>query len=202
MPASPKGHRTEGAMLDAARQVFAEKGYLNAKVSDIAVAANRSPASFYNYYDNKEQILEALLGQFSADILEATLEAKTGDPLEGIRGAVRAYWVSYRRYLPEIIGVFQMSMTDNAFAQRWRANRAAGIRAVLSGLDSAERKGYRITADRDMLASALVSMLEGFCWTWLAMGGEADNNGLDEDAAIEALSVVWYGAVYRTPPDQ
>ncbi|WP_299491010.1 TetR/AcrR family transcriptional regulator, partial [uncultured Gordonia sp.] len=62
MPSTRKGHRTEEAFLAAARECFATLGYLNTKIADISAAAGRSTASFYNYYDNKEQILEALLG--------------------------------------------------------------------------------------------------------------------------------------------
>ncbi|MGW5383589.1 TetR/AcrR family transcriptional regulator [Nocardia sp. NPDC003963] len=183
-------------MLDAARQVFAQKGFFNAKISDITEAAGRSPGSFYNYYDNKEQLLQALLEQFSTEVVEAALEAETGDPVDGIRGAVKAYWVTYKKYLPEMIGVFQMSMTDESFATRWRENRAAGIRAILVGLDSAKRAGQPLEGDLNLLASALVSMLEGFCWTWLVMGGETGVERPDDESAIDTLATVWYRTVY------
>ncbi|MFR9750128.1 TetR/AcrR family transcriptional regulator [Nocardia sp. 004] len=202
MPSSAKGQRTEAALLNAAREVFTDKGYFNTKISDITGVAGRSTASFYNYYENKEQLLEALLGAFSTEVLEQSLAAKTGDPLDGIRGAVRAYWTSYKKYLPEMIGVFQMAMLDEGFARRWRANRAAGIRAVLTGLHSAERINPPIGLELDVLASTLVSMLEGFCWTWLAMGGDPDVDPPDDETAIETLATVWYRAVYgRVPTD-
>lgn len=200
MAATQKGRRTAAAFLDAARQVFAERGYLNAKISDIAEAAGRSPGSFYNYFENKEQILEALLGQFSAEVLEASLRNRAGGPREGIKDAVRAYWTTYRKYLPEMIGLFQMSMTDTEFAIRWQENRAAGIRAVLSGIKSAERSGHHIGLDQDTLASALVSMLESFCWTWMAVGGDADMDAPDDETAIETLSALWYRTVYYPVP--
>ncbi len=200
MPASTKGQRTEAALLAAAREVFAAKGYFNTKIADITAAAGRSPGSFYNYYENKEQLLEALLDQFSSEVLALTVDAKTGDPAEGIRGAVRAYWRSYEKYLPEMIGVFHMSMLDEAFAARWRTNRAAGIRAVLRGLHGARRAGSDPGLDLDLLASTIVSMLEGFCWTWLAMGGDADVPRPDEDTVVETLSTVWYRAVYGAAP--
>ncbi|MBD0324262.1 MAG: helix-turn-helix transcriptional regulator, partial [Aldersonia sp.] len=69
MVATPKGRRTEAACHRAARQVFAEKGFLNAKIADIAATAGRSAGSFYNYYDNKQQLLEALLADFNNDVL-------------------------------------------------------------------------------------------------------------------------------------
>ena len=47
--------------------VFARDGYLNAKISDIAAEAGRSPASFYNYYDTKADLLIALAEEFHAE---------------------------------------------------------------------------------------------------------------------------------------
>ncbi|MGI5158971.1 TetR/AcrR family transcriptional regulator [Microbispora sp. CA-102843] len=196
MPATPKGRRTEAAFLEAARQVFAEKGYFNAKISDIAQAAGKSPGSFYNYYENKEELLEGLLEQFSTEVLEESLKSQTDDPLGGIRGAVRAYWTTYRKYLAEMVGVFQMSMTDPVFADRWRENRAAGIRAVLAGIKHAEKAGYRVGLDPSALASAIVSLLESYCWTWMAAGGDANVDPPDDETSIETLSAIWYRTLY------
>ncbi|MFC5749650.1 TetR/AcrR family transcriptional regulator [Actinomadura rugatobispora] len=201
-PSTPKGRRTESAFLDAARKVFAEHGYFNAKISDIARAAGKSPGSFYNYYENKEELLQALLEQFSTEVLENSFKARGEDPMEGIRAAVRAYWTTYRAYLAEMVGVFQMSMTDEVFARRWRDHRAIGLRAVKAGIGNAERSGHRVGVDHGLLASAIVSMLESFCWVWMAGGGDAGVDPPDDEAAIETLATLWYRGVYHDPaPD-
>ena len=69
MPTTPRGERTKKAFLDAAKRVFAEKGYFNAKITDISTAAGRSPGSFYNYYENKESLLEDLAADFIDEVL-------------------------------------------------------------------------------------------------------------------------------------
>lgn len=196
MPPTTKGRRTEAAFLEAARKVFSEKGFLNAKISDIAAAAGRSSGSFYNYYENKEQLLEALLAQFSTDVVESTLALKPHDPEAGVRAAVTAYWTNYKEYLPEIIGLFQMSMLDDDFRRRWLEHRAAGIKQVLSGLERADRKGYRIDLPLEPLASALVSTLESSCWAWLAAGGDLHVAVPDDDTAIDILTAIWFRTVY------
>lgn len=202
MPATRKGERTEAAFLAAAREVFAEKGFLNAKIADIAEAAGRSAGSFYNYYDNKEMLLEALLEQFSAEVLNATSQSHhRGDPYENIVEAVRAYWTSYRKYLPEMIGVFQLSMTDPEYADRWRRNRAAGIRSIVGGLERARTDGYETGLDSELLASALVSTLESFCWVWMAAGGDDDIKPPDDEQAIQTLAMIWYRTVFSCGPD-
>lgn len=186
-----KGRRTEQAFVQAARKVFAEKGYLAAKISDIAAEAGRSPGSFYNYHESKRQLLEQLLDEFQDRVLEDTRRNLTPDPDRNIDFAVRAYWSSYSDYLPEMIGAFQLSMTDPAFAQWWRSRRAQGIDAVLDVFRSVERRGTDIGLDKYLFASAIVSMLDSFCWTWFVTGGDDTISGRSEEDAIATLVEIW-----------
>lgn len=199
MPPTPKGRQTESAFVDAARECFADKGFLNTKISDIAAAAGRSSGSFYNYYENKEQLLEALLDRFAAEVVEGSLQAEASDPEAGVRAAVTAYWNTYKKYLPEMIGLIQMSMLDESFRKRWLAHRAAGVKSVLAGLQGAEHAGYRVDLPLDTLASALTSTLEGNCWSWLALGADPDAHVPDDDTAIDILTAIWFRTVYGTP---
>ncbi|MDN5743593.1 MAG: TetR/AcrR family transcriptional regulator [Nocardioidaceae bacterium] len=201
MATTRKGQRTEAAFLQAARQTFAERGYFNTKISDIATAAGRSTGSFYNYYDNKEQLLVALLEAFTMEIVEASALPKSRNPADGVRAAVTAYWNTYKKYLPEMIGLFEMSMMDSEFQQRWRENRTKGIQQILVGLEAANRTGLRIDLPLDLLASALVCTLESFCWTWLATGGDIGVEAPDDETAIETLSAIWYRTVYGAPTE-
>ncbi len=199
MPSTRKGHRTEEAFLAAARECFATLGYLNTKIADIAAAAGRSTASFYNYYDNKEQILEALLGDFATSVVEASLTTGHHDPYEGVNAAVTAYWKMYKEYLPEMIGLQQMALTDPGFRQRLLETRAAGIKQILVGLHRAEDLGYAVDLPLDVLASALTSTLESNCSLWLAVGGDIGIPPPDDETAIRVLSAIWYRTVYGGP---
>lgn len=199
MPSTPRGQRTETAFVEAARKVFAEKGYFNTKIADIAAAAGRSTGSFYNYYTSKEELLTQLSEQFIAEVLgHVTLHHRPSDPMKNIQEAVRAYWQAYRDYLPEMIGIFQLSMTDEAFADRWFEIRADGVRAILRGLERARKDGRAAGLDLDATASALVSMLHGYCWTWLAQKGDDVPHRPDDETAIRTLAQIWYRTIYGT----
>ncbi|MGZ8179009.1 TetR/AcrR family transcriptional regulator [Williamsia sp. SKLECPSW1] len=189
--ATEKGRRTEQAFVRAARTVFAEKGYLATKISDIAAAAGRSPGSFYNYHESKRQLLEHLLEEFQTRVLEDTRANLTADPAQNIDSTVRAYWSSYRDYLPEMIGAFQLSMTDPTFAAWWRSRRAQGIEGVLDVFRSADGRRTDIGLDKHLFASAIVSMLESFCWTWFVTGGDETVSGRSEEEAIATLVEIW-----------
>ena len=52
-----KRERTRGALLDSAISVFANKGYEGTRISDITAHADVANGTFYNYYQDKDQLL-------------------------------------------------------------------------------------------------------------------------------------------------
>ena len=77
MPAiSPQRMRDRyEAILAAATRVFADKGYSNASITQIAQAADISDGLIYKYFANKRDLLEQVLTSFYERII-AELEAK------------------------------------------------------------------------------------------------------------------------------
>ena len=52
-----KRERTRGALLDSALSVFAAKGYEATRINDITAHAEMANGTFYNYYQDKDQLL-------------------------------------------------------------------------------------------------------------------------------------------------
>ena len=59
------------AILRAATRVFARNGYFNAKVADIARAADVADGTVYLYFKSKEEILHSIFDQNIADAIDA-----------------------------------------------------------------------------------------------------------------------------------
>ena len=53
---------------DAARQLFITQGFHAISMRDIAARAEVSPGNFYNYYGNKEELLESIIGNYQSVI--------------------------------------------------------------------------------------------------------------------------------------
>jgi len=71
-----------GRILQAAIEVFAEHGYFNSRVSDIAIRAKVADGTIYLYFKNKEQILMAAIDfAFTTFMRAAEIElAHISDP--------------------------------------------------------------------------------------------------------------------------
>ncbi|TPE61374.1 TetR/AcrR family transcriptional regulator [Sandaracinobacter neustonicus] len=69
-PKQTKGERTRDKLKFGAIQVLDEVGYHAMRVSDICDAAGVAAATFYLYFDNKEQVTSVVLGE----CLEASMK--------------------------------------------------------------------------------------------------------------------------------
>jgi TetR/AcrR family transcriptional regulator len=77
--ASIDARTTRERILDAAEQVFAEKGMAAAPVRDIASRVGLNPASLYNHFAGKEELYEAVLERGLTPLLEVLSELMSGD---------------------------------------------------------------------------------------------------------------------------
>jgi len=94
--------QTHAKLLDAARALFARQGVDNTRINEITTAAEVGFGSFYNHFESKEAIVEAVLEDAIAaqgaaiDAITAPLE----DPAEIIATAHR-YFVRLARTDPD-----------------------------------------------------------------------------------------------------
>lgn len=192
-----RGRDTQARLERAAREVIARKGFFKTTITDITSAAKRSPASFYHYFGSKEELLASLAEDFRAMARSRAVRAlHPGQDLrEIIQESVRAHWDTYREHLGVMVGVFQLAMIDDAFAQRWRDMCADAIDWVAQTVRMAQRQGYSTDADPELVGSAIVAMLNHFTYVWLVAGGDVAGRELDEEAAIKTLTDTWYRSV-------
>ena len=89
----PRAER-EQQMLDVAEEIFAERGYLNTSVDDIAENVGVSKPMIYEYFGSKEGLLVAAIRRARAELFEASSRAVVGatDPEEAMRRALTAFF--------------------------------------------------------------------------------------------------------------
>jgi AcrR family transcriptional regulator len=79
---------TKGRLLQAAMDVFADRGYHGATVDDIVAASETSKGAFYHYFPSKQGVFLRLLEQL-ADLIESGVETAI-ERQQGALGKVEA----------------------------------------------------------------------------------------------------------------
>jgi len=201
-----RGRQTQAAIDAAARAVIARKGILATTISDIAAEAGKSTASFYNYYDSKEAMVREWAVRFRDEARErARAAAEPGlTNWERSYEAAAAHWNTYRNRLAEMISVSQLAMISDDFAEYWADICSLPIGLITQMVKQAQRHGFCAREDDPhLMAVAMVSMLNQFCYTQLS-GGAAANAVADADAdadadkeCITALANIFYRTIYH-----
>lgn len=186
-----KAAQTEAALKEAARRVFARSGYLDAKISDITAEAGRSVGSFYKHFTGKQEVLQALLTDWITQAGQELASHEAGGDLSeeaALRARVAVYWHTYRAHLPEIRALGQAALVNPVFAAQVARSRHTELQSMREHLERLRAAGFDLPGDPAVLASAFNALLEGFCATWIADGGEPIGRELGDDEAIDTLT--------------
>ena len=189
---------TETALKDAARKVFAERGYLNTKITDITAAAGRAAGSFYNHFASKEELLQALL----SDLLAAVDDTVQADPEHNpdftdraaIRYHVAGFFAFYRENRTVMVALQQAAMVDTTFAARLTELTTPDLGHLAEHLEYVRRAGQPLPGPPVAVAQAIGALMYGFANTYLANPGD-----LGEEQAIDLITdLVHRGVAGRT----
>ena len=94
-------------ILDAALQVFCERGLAGARLDDIARRAGVSKGTIYLYFPNKEELFREVVRDVVVDRLrQAAANAGSDDPVEELKRYMRAHWDFVRS--PEFQTIFKL----------------------------------------------------------------------------------------------
>lgn len=74
-PVQKRGVETKKKIIEAAEDLFAEKGYYKTNALEIAARAGVATGSFYAYFNNKKEVLIEIIRNFYAATTEKVLNA-------------------------------------------------------------------------------------------------------------------------------
>lgn len=83
-----KKQRTRQAIATAALRLFAERGYEETTIADIAAAADVSPRTFFSYFPSKEDVVFAEIDDRLAEVAERLRRTPGESPMETIRRSI------------------------------------------------------------------------------------------------------------------
>jgi AcrR family transcriptional regulator len=176
-PQNNKGIRdpenTRSRILDAALNIFANKGYYDTRLDEIVAESNTSKGSIYFHFPNKERLFLALVDQF-ADLLERRVTTAIQTQDEGIarvKVALETCLDTFGRYRrpAKILLVQAVGLGASFEDKRNEVNdRFAGL--IATYLQEAINVGDIPPVDTEVVSYAWMGAINGIIIRWVYTG--------------------------------
>jgi AcrR family transcriptional regulator len=182
---------TRHRLMEAAREVFAETGYLAATIEDIAARAGASRATFYLHFRSKAAVVTALIEHGEAVAVERyrALDELLTHPAGHSRAQLRAWladWLEIWRASARFNAAMLQASTAEPDVEKRLIVLSTGLIDTLDGYFSRWPKATRAQArERALMLEVMTQRI-----FYLAA-----HHGLpvDDDAVLDFLAELWDG---------
>ena len=149
--------RRRGDVVAGAARVFAERGYAETSVAELAEQLGLATGALYHYFRGKEELLIAICDALTEPLLEAgrRLPAQ-GSPEQRLRELVRLWVAHVAGHRDHLLVFTQVRHIVDAGGPEWRGVRAA--RKDFEGLIGSALADCGV-ADPDLRRLALLGMV-------------------------------------------
>ncbi|MCK4791156.1 MAG: helix-turn-helix transcriptional regulator [Desulfobacteraceae bacterium] len=189
-------------ILKATETVFAEKGYIQATISEIARISNVSEGTIYEYFENKEDLLLSIPEQrFKEHInaLEEVFELKT--PLRKLRRFIRYHFYLYLTE-PNFLKVFllHVQLSQRFYRSHVYKTFQQYTQIITDVLEEGKKDGsIRIEVNNRVFKNLFLGAFSHMALRWLILGQEAETDKMRE---INEVVLLLSRAVASSPGDQ
>ena len=183
-----KAKETRQKLLHAAEKVLGKKGYYETSVVNITQEAGVGLGTFYNYFQTKKEIFEALIQQYNRDLRLVIKEEMQGakNHEEAQRRGFQGFfnWVKNQ---PEIYSIVQQAVVVDQELYRWYYGKLA--QGFLKSLSSGVQDGEFKDLDLETVAYSLMSIGQFLGMRWVFWEGK----DVPEEVFESAMSLIFNG---------
>lgn len=193
--AKPRWERRKDArpveLLAAALQLFVEKGYAGTRLEDVAARAGVSKGTLYLYFENKEELLKAVVRENVVALISRTAGAASshsGSSAELVALLITAFWRDYGNTPAGGLSKLIMAESGN-FPELARFFHDEVIRPWHELLGAALQRGIERREFRAVDPALVVRAITAPLFTlslWSHSFGPCSNEPIDADAYIAA----------------
>jgi AcrR family transcriptional regulator len=190
-----KGNETtRQKILEAAVEVFYERGFLETKVDDISNKAGISHGTFYIYFKNKREVLWDLVEQTFNVLYEITEEPwQKGNFYNSLEESLRGFFYVFQKHVKVIRCWKEVSLTDPAFMELWDKLTQKITSRIQKNIEHSMKKSIYRELNPVIAAQALSGMVEHFAYILFIKG---DNYTYNLEEVVKALADLWYKAIF------
>ncbi len=201
LPKTKRGQKTRAKLLEAAVSVFGETGVEGASVALIAERAGVAHGSFYNYFQDLDDILVTVLLSLYQDLREGSGETAARQAstrrdilIENATAFFRRY--AQRRHLMRLAREAAARPDSGTFVEIWLELRRLFIDRTQNWIERLQQTGEIPPGrDADLLAEALGAMNEQLAYVHICLPTIPPSAERIEELG-RICGDIWYAAIF------
>lgn len=187
-----KGRRTRTAILRAAGEAFAERGWPSTTITTIAGQAGVGTGTIYQYFRSKEDVLAALVGEWALAALSQVQAWDPSDGRHGLRALIGRFVSGYARTAAFQRVWAEVSLTDPRLAELRTDMSEVYVRLFADAFVEGQEAGLlELGGHPTEVARALCAMVDRYCEQVFVHGAAPTTPAQTADL----LTDLWAGAL-------
>jgi TetR/AcrR family transcriptional regulator, fatty acid metabolism regulator protein len=187
-------------ILDAAERIFAQSGFFNARVSEIARSAGVADGTIYLYFKSKDDLLislfESRMERVNAQLAAAAASART--PTEKLEAIIHTHLAMVCEH-PQVAEVLTIELRQSSkFMKEHSSPRFGELLKLMASVIAEGQAGGELDADMPapLAARMIFGIVDELALAWLL--GRGDKFDM-ERAAGWVCALVLNGLKHRAP---
>ncbi len=196
-PRQDRGYRTRQKVLAAARKVLVLRGYQSARVEEITRLAHVGYGTFYRYFRNRQDVLEAVMEEVYGQLLGAGFPARieAAHLEDQIRSGISNYLEFYRRNRELLLAVQPTSQTSPRIRRFLHDIRARDVERMALEFKELNSQGWKIEGNLEIFSLAMLHTMDTVAQEWILRDSEFKMKEL-----TDTLCGIWLRAIMPSRP--
>lgn len=183
-----KAARSE-EILDAARRVFAERGFKGTTIADIAEAAGIALGTIYLYFPSKDDVFAALNRRFVELITSAITANVESDSLDGsVRTRISNVFAVCAANRDLVRLVVLNTDPNSAVEKRMRAGEADRYKPIVDALAASAQQGFTRNADPVIMTRLVIGLVSIAVYQAFVLPDGSNADALRDECAEMVLA--------------
>lgn len=183
---------TERRILEAATQVFTDRGFAAATIAEMVETSGLARGTFYLYFSDKRAVFFALVSQVTADLYDIVTPPDAAAYRERIRQATSAYMEVFTRHAGVISCIFEVATCDPEIGKLQNGYRERFRQRIEAHFERSVRSGAFRDIDPKSASYCLCAMVEGCAYEWACTGFKPwSKTQRGVDRLVDTLTDIW-----------
>ena len=193
-PLGGKGRRTRARILRGAGDALLDVGWVATTMSTVAERAGVGTGTIYQYFRRKEDVLAALVGEWTLAALGQLRRWQPADGKDGLRLLVGRFVAGYVATAPLQRVWEEVSLTDPHLARLRQDLTAVYVDLFAEAFrEGVEQSLLELSGDATEVARAMCAMVDRYCYQAFV---QADPPTVAQADAVDLLTDLWAAAIH------